>query len=82
MLDGVLYAPNAVGLIEAFDAGSGKTLWVQEPATRRWLRLAGQSTRGVDVLGEAASSGSPYHAGDYPLRARREDRTNVPDFGD
>src|SRR5215510_5915483 len=28
ILQGVLYAPNAVGLIEAFDPGTGKTIWV------------------------------------------------------
>src|SRR5262245_62698081 len=48
MVAGVLYAPNAVGLIEAFDAGSGKTVWVQEPAQRSLAAMAGQSTRGVD----------------------------------
>src|SRR6266403_4302117 len=34
MVDGMLYAPNAVGLIEAFEPGSGKTVWVQEPAEK------------------------------------------------
>src|SRR5262245_24637644 len=31
MIDGVLYAPNAIGLVEAFDPATGKTLWLQEP---------------------------------------------------
>ena len=31
MIDGVLYSPNAIGLVEAFHPGTGKTLWVQEP---------------------------------------------------
>src|SRR5438552_10314007 len=31
MINGVLYASNGIGLVEAFDAGTGKTLWVQEP---------------------------------------------------
>ena len=48
MVGGVLYAPNAVGLIEAFDAGSGKTVWVQEPKERSIQAVAGQSTRGLD----------------------------------
>ena len=48
MIDGVLYSPNAVGLVEAFDPGTGETLWVQEP----WdegpdAYLAGQSIAGV-----------------------------------
>jgi quinoprotein glucose dehydrogenase len=48
MVDGVLFAPNAVGLIEAFDGGSGKTVWVQEPAEKSLQAVAGQSMRGVD----------------------------------
>src|SRR5580704_9095332 len=31
MIDGILYAPNGVGLIEAFDAKTGVTRWVQQP---------------------------------------------------
>src|SRR5262245_29231657 len=31
MVDGVLYTPNGVGLVEAFHPGTGKTLWVQQP---------------------------------------------------
>jgi quinoprotein glucose dehydrogenase len=30
MVGGVLFASNGIGLVEAFDAGTGKTLWVQE----------------------------------------------------
>ena len=31
MVDGVLYSPNGLGLVEAFHPGTGKTLWVQQP---------------------------------------------------
>src|SRR4051795_4985286 len=31
MIGGVLYASNGVGLVEAFNPGTGKTIWVQEP---------------------------------------------------
>src|SRR3712207_4297160 len=31
MVGGVLYSPNGVGLVEAFHAGTGRTIWVQEP---------------------------------------------------
>jgi quinoprotein glucose dehydrogenase len=30
MIGGVLYAHNGIGLVEAFDPGTGKTVWVQE----------------------------------------------------
>ena len=31
MVDGVLYSSNGVGLVEAFNPGTGATLWVQQP---------------------------------------------------
>ncbi len=46
-IDGVLYAPNAVGLVEAFDPATGTTLWVQEPTEGGLQGVTGQSTRGV-----------------------------------
>jgi quinoprotein glucose dehydrogenase len=46
MINGVLYSPNAVGLVEAFDAGSGTTVWIQEPPPGR-EGPRGDSTRGL-----------------------------------
>jgi quinoprotein glucose dehydrogenase len=46
MVGGVLYSPNGIGLVEAFDPGTGRTLWVQEaPVGPQGLR--GDSTRGL-----------------------------------
>lgn len=45
MIAGVLYAPNAVGLVEAFDAATGATIWVQEPPPGE--PSTGAATRGV-----------------------------------
>ena len=45
LVDGTLYAPNAVGLVEAFDPGTGKTHWVQRAASLEDAR--GRSFRGV-----------------------------------
>jgi quinoprotein glucose dehydrogenase len=47
MVDGVLYAPNGVGLLEAFDPATGKTIWVQQPFEPGMRGVAGQSTRGA-----------------------------------
>jgi glucose dehydrogenase len=47
MVGGVLYAADAVGLVEAFDATSGKTIWVQQPFTATLKEAAGESSRGV-----------------------------------
>ena len=30
IIGGVLYAPNAIGLVEAFEAASGRTVWIQQ----------------------------------------------------
>ena len=47
MVDGVLYAPNAVGLVEAFHPGTGETLWVQQPFDSDPGSYRGAGTRGV-----------------------------------
>jgi glucose dehydrogenase len=51
LIDGVMYASNGVGLIEAFDPATGKTMWVQELPKRgpkvEPADLAGQSSRSI-----------------------------------
>ena len=47
MIDGVLYAPNALGLLEAFDPATGETVWRQAPFAATLQEVAGRSTRGV-----------------------------------
>ncbi len=42
-----LYAPNGVGYVEAFDPGTGKTLWVEPPLERGANAYRGASTRGI-----------------------------------
>ena len=49
MVDGVLYASDAVGLVEAFDPVTGRTLWVQKPVDATLKEVAGQSERTVDM---------------------------------
>ena len=44
LVDGVLHASNAVGLVEAFDQGTGETIWLQRPAR---AGAAGESLRAV-----------------------------------
>ena len=31
MIDGVLFSPNGIGLVEAFHPATGRTIWVQQP---------------------------------------------------
>ncbi|MEX2132031.1 MAG: PQQ-binding-like beta-propeller repeat protein, partial [Pseudohongiellaceae bacterium] len=46
VVDGVGYIPNGVGLVEAFDAGTGATVWIQQPFDGI-EDLPGTVTRGV-----------------------------------
>lgn len=46
VIDGVGYLPNGVGLVEAFDAGTGATVWLQQPFDGV-EDLPGTVTRGV-----------------------------------
>ena len=49
MIDGVLYAQDVHGLVSAFSAESGKTVWRQElPEMTPEEAKGGQSTRGLD----------------------------------
>ena len=47
MVDGVLYASNGIGLVEAFDPGTGQTLWVQDHSFLGDDTPRGSSNRGV-----------------------------------
>ncbi len=47
MVDGVLYASNGIGLVEAFDPGTGETLWVQDAAYLGEATPRGAANRGV-----------------------------------
>jgi glucose dehydrogenase len=48
VIDGILFAQNAHGLVVAFDGETGKTVWEQELFARTREEANGQSTRGVD----------------------------------
>ena len=55
IVDGVGYIPNSVGLVEAFDPGSGATLWVQQPIGGA-EDLRGTATRGVAYWSEGGDN--------------------------
>ncbi|MCY3599552.1 MAG: hypothetical protein OXN85_06250, partial [Gemmatimonadetes bacterium] len=63
LVGGTLYAPNAVGLVEAFDPGTGETRWVQRPESEEDVR--GRSFRGVAYWrGSGTGSGDGGADGD------------------
>jgi len=48
MIGGVLYAPDATGLVQAFDATTGQLIWRQAPVPDMADEATASSTRGVD----------------------------------
>ena len=82
MVGGVLYAPNGVGLVEAFDAGTGKTVWEQEPFDSTPEGMSGSSSRGLDYW-ESGTDRRVFVARRrylYALNARTG--AYYPDFGE
>jgi glucose dehydrogenase len=82
VVDGVLYAPNAWGLVEAFDPGTGETLWVQQPRSRERSDVDGGSTRGLDYWSEGEDHRLFAVTGPYLYAIDPEDGTPVDGFGD
>ena len=82
VLGNVLYAPNAVGLLEAFDATTGKTLWMQEPDKAGLQGVAGQSTRGVDVWGRGDDQRLAFTRGEFLYVLNAKTGKPYRDFGD
>ena len=63
LVDGVLYASNAVGLVEAWDPATGRTIWRQPPPSPEEIR--GQSSRGVEYWGEGTEARIISVRGEY-----------------
>ena len=82
MVNGVLYAPDGVGLIEAFDAVSGKTKWVQQPVEPTLKEAAGQSTRGVAYWRKAADERIVSIRRDYLYAVDAKTGKPCTDFGE
>ena len=74
MVDGVLFSPNGVGLIEAFDPGTGETVWIQEPVDE-----GPQAYRGTDTRGAAYwTDGTDKRPGAARGASRRPQRADRP----
>ena len=82
MIGGVLYTSNSVGLVEALDAGTGETLWIQEPLYEGFRGMAGRSTRGVAHWSSGSSQRIFSVRGDYLVSMSAETGSLVRDFGD
>jgi len=82
MIDDVLYAPNGVGLVEAFDALTGATKWVQQPFTPTLGEAAGSSTRGLDYWSSNGEARIVVVRGDYLYALDAKTGAVIPSFGD
>ncbi|MDA1104543.1 MAG: FG-GAP-like repeat-containing protein [Gemmatimonadetes bacterium] len=82
LVDGVLFAPNALGLVEAFDPGTGETIWRQRPFGGAADAARGRSSRGVDYW-RSGTEGRLLSVRDAYLYAL-DPATGIPfpDFGD
>ncbi|PYR87606.1 MAG: hypothetical protein DMF84_31195, partial [Acidobacteria bacterium] len=83
MIDGVLYSPNAIGLVEAFHPGTGKTIWVQEPfRDEPGQGLRGDSTRGVTYWTDGAERRLFLVRGEYLIALDPRTGKLLTSFGD
>ena len=81
-IDGVLYAPNGVGLAEAFDPATGETLWIQQPFPRTIEEARGRSSRGMDYWTDGSERRLIHVRGGYLYALDPETGHARPDFGD
>ncbi len=83
MIDGVLYSPNGIGLVEAFHPATGKTIWIQEPfADEANQGLRGDSARGVAYWTDAATHRLFVIRGEYLIALDLKTGRPVTAFGE
>lgn len=83
MIDGVLYSPNGIGLVEAFHPGTGKTLWVQEPFSDEPAQgLRGDSARGVTQWSDGGERRLFVVRGEYLIALDARTGKPLRSFGD
>jgi glucose dehydrogenase len=82
MIDGMLYAQDVHGFVSAFDAGTGVTLWQQEPFARTADEAGGQSTRGVDYWRGGGDQRIFVIRAEYLYALNAKTGKTYPDFGD
>jgi len=82
MIDGMLYTQDVHGLVSAFDAGTGDTVWQQEPFARTLEELQAQSTRGVDYWRSGGDQRIFVVRGEYLYALNAKTGKTYRDFGD
>jgi len=82
MVDGVLYSPNGIGFVEAFDAGTGKTVWIEQPFTPGPDGYRGTSTRGVAYWTDGRDARILVQRSEYLMALNAKTGKPYKDFGD
>jgi len=82
MINGVLYSPNGIGFVEAFDAGTGKTVWIEKPFESGPEGYRGRSTRGVAYWTDGRDERILVQRGEYLIALNAKTGDRYGDFGD
>ena len=82
MVDGVVYAPNAVGLVEAWDPATGETIWVQQPFEEGPAGFRGAGHRGIAFWTDGAERRIIAHRGEWLYALDPATGEPYRDFGD
>ena len=81
MINGVLYAPNALGLIRAFGPGSGEIRWEQAPFAQTIEEVSRPSPRGVEYWRDGADERLFLVRGEDLYAVNLKDGSYIKDFG-
>ena len=79
-INGILYSPNALGLVEAFDPRTGETVWFQEPFSPE--EAGGRSTRGLDSWSDGSERRIFVVRGEYLYALNAATGRPYPGFGE
>ena len=82
MIDGVVYAPNAVGLVEAWDPATGETIWVQEPVGEGAAAYRGAGHRGIAYWSDGTERRIVAHRGEWLYALDPATGARIESFGD
>jgi quinoprotein glucose dehydrogenase len=78
----VLYVSDGVGLVEAFDALTGQTKWVQKPFEATMKEVAGNGARGVQYWRSGSDERIVAVKGEYLYALNAKDGSFIRTFGD
>ena len=81
MIDGVVYAPNAVGLVEAWDPATGETIWVQQPVGDGPAAYRGAGHRGIAYWTDGMERRIIAHRGEWLYALDPDTGAPIPGFG-